>query len=301
MLRDLAKGKDAQIKAVTALIQHAQPDILLLTKVDVDAGGHTLTALKQAFGYPHGFTAMPNASLYAPADMDGDGYTDPRGERMAWTRFSGEGTMVLLSRVPLDIENMWMANALLWKNLPDAQLPRNPDDTAYFSETALDHLKLVSQGLWVIPTEAATLILFQNISPVFDGVEDRNGLRNRDQLRLLEQVLDSRHTPLPSKPFVLMGNTNLDPHAGEGDRQAIAKFLARPDLQDPIPRAPSGHPQTAFWEKPGPMRVSYILPSRDWQITDHGVLSPENGPLRKTAEKASRHRLVWMDLRQLAP
>ena len=43
------------------------------------------------------------------------------------------------------------------------------------------------------------------------------------------------------------------------------------------------------WSQTGPMRVDYILPSRDWQVLDAGLIWPEG-------EDASRHALVWVDL-----
>ena len=58
-----------------------------------------------------------------------------------------------------------------------------------------------------------------------------------------------------------MANTNLDPERGEGHRDAMAGFLARRDLTDPLPGQ-----ITANWERPGPMRVSYLLPSVDLPI-----------------------------------
>jgi len=48
---------------------------------------------------------------------------------------------------------------------------------------------------------------------------------------------------------------------------------------------------------PGNLRVSYVLPSRDLQVRDAGVLWPAPGaPLAEAVAAASRHRLVWVDL-----
>ena len=56
-------------------------------------------------------------------------------------------------------------------------------------------------------------------------------------------------------------------------------------------------PFAASVSNPGAMRVSYVLPSADWKIKSSGVFWPDAGPLHKAAEQASRHRLVWIDIR----
>ena len=58
-----------------------------------------------------------------------------------------------------------------------------------------------------------------------------------------------------------------------------------------------GSDATVIWEKAGPMRVSYVLPSAEWKVEQAEVVWPTTGPLREAAEQASRHRMVWMQLR----
>ena len=62
-------------------------------------------------------------------------------------------------------------------------------------------------------------------------------------------------------------------------------------MQDVKPESELGGIATAFWEKAGAHRVSYILPSAEWLVGKSKVVWPETGPLRKAAEKASRHRM----------
>ena len=94
-----------------------------------------------------------------------------------------------------------------------------------------------------------------------DHPESRLSRRNLDELRLWELILNGHYGPIAPSPFVFMANTNLDPERGEGYRDAMADFLARRDLVDPLPGQ-----ITANWERPGPMRVSYLLPSADLPI-----------------------------------
>ena len=121
----------------------------------------------------------------------------------------------------------------------------------------------------------------------------------------------------PTAPFVLLGDANLDPADGDGRRQAITRLLTDPRLQDPAPAskgataaATQGPPNdthqgdpaldTADWDEArgiGNMRVDYVLPSADLTVTGAGVWWPEPGtPEAATAQTASRHALVWVDL-----
>jgi hypothetical protein len=294
----MERGKDKQLAALAQVVQEVNPDVLLLTKVDFDAGLQTSEALRAFLEYPHMLAHAPNSIQPVALDLDGDGR---KPDRQVWARYAGEGAMLLLSRYPMSLS--FHLNDLLWKDVPDAQMPEYEDKRPFPSKGARDAQKLVGQGFWVVQVDVGddpplAMALFQNQAPVFDGPEDMNGLRSRAQLGLLSAVMDGEHGPFPKERFVLLGNTNLDPERGDGDRGAMARMLSDPRIKDPESRTEAGETATAYWENPGPMRVSYVLPSRDWDILDAGVFWPNQGPLREVAEQASRHRLVWVDIRQ---
>tara|TARA_R110002051_G_scaffold137753_2_gene210265 strand:- start:18025 stop:18384 length:360 start_codon:yes stop_codon:yes gene_type:complete len=113
----------------------------------------------------------------------------------------------------------------------------------------------------------------------------------------------------------VIGNANLDPFDGEGLSAAMAQFLINPAIQDPMPQsrgaagfadaAQVGPAQndTASWPQDGPgnLRVSYVLPSADWQVTGAGVFWPEpDDPLAALLGTdglaAGPHHLVWVDV-----
>ena len=133
----------------------------------------------------------------------------------------------LFSKHPIRLK--FHLNDLLWKDVEGAKMPLDRDSNAFPSMQARELQKLVSQGLWVIEiqvedTKPVTLALFQNQTPVFDGPEDLNGLRNRAQLVLLSAVMDGTYGDFPKARFVLMGNANLDPDKGEGGSQCDCRF-----------------------------------------------------------------------------
>ena len=303
--------------AAAAIVAEVSPDILLLTEFDYDAGLAALRAFAEAAGgFPYAFALRPNAGMPSGVDLDGDGYADNARDAQGYGRFSGDGGLALLSRWPIRVDEVQDFSDLLWRDLPGAVLP-TVDGAPFPSEAAHAVQRLSTTGHWIVPVEVpggpVTILAHAATPPVFDGPEDRNGLRGRDELRLWEAVLDGSLGSAPEGWFVLLAKTNIDPVDGDGLTAAMAGFLARPDLLDPAPRSAggaipdpdhAGDPalDTTLWDV-GNLRVSYVLPSRDWQVTGAGVFwpapdDPKAALLGEDGLAAGPHRLVWADLRR---
>ena len=303
LLRDILKGEDAQIAAAQDVIALIDPDILVLTDFDYDLDGHAMQVFAALFGtrYAHQFAERPNTGMTTGLDLDQNGRTGEARDAQGYGRFAGDGGMAILSSLPIDTEQAINYSEILWKDLPDRQLPQT-DAGPFLPPDVLAIQRLSTAGHWIVPIQPQRgpsfhLLVFSATPPVFDGPEDRNGLRNRDELRLWEHVLDGKLGPRPDS-FVLTGNANLDPNDGAGLSAAMQAFLARPDVQDPL----SGLP-TADWadDGPGDLRVSYVLPSADWTVTDAGVFWPEPNTenarlLGDDGLVAGVHHLVWVDI-----
>ncbi len=316
---------------MAGIVAHVAPDILLLIGVDWDLDGHTLRALADRFreagiDYPYLFAARPNAGLASGLDLDGNGRLGDARDAQGYGRYLGEGGMALLSRYPIREGEVRDFSDLLWRDLPGVELPRTPAGP-FPSAEALAVQRLSSSGHWDVPVDLPSgreirIWAFHATPPVFDGPEDRNGLRNRDEaafwLRYLEGALA---VAPPDAPFVLMGDSNLDPVDNEGRSDALEALLAHQGLQDPAPRSAggvstaaeqggvnatqAGDPalDTADWgdDGPGNLRVDYVLPSAQFRVLDAGVFwpapdDPAAGLLMRDDVAASRHRLVWVDL-----
>jgi hypothetical protein len=173
--------------------------------------------------------------------------------------------------------------------------------------------RLSTSGHWAVPVRlpdgrTLTLLAWYATPPVFDGPEDRNGRRNHDEAALwLHLLAGDLPFAAPQPPYVLLGQSNLDPADGEGLPAAINALLASPRLQDPAPRGTNqrqepghhGNPalDTALYEDIGGLRVEVILPSSDQTVTASGVLwPPDDDPLTPALQAASRHRPVWVDV-----
>ncbi|WP_243403670.1 endonuclease/exonuclease/phosphatase family protein [Shimia abyssi] len=307
MARDILR-RDPQAIAVAQVVAHVAPDILMLQGVDYDHNLHGAMALRDLMSehgifYPHAFALPTNAGAASGIDLDGDGRTYGPRDAQGYGRFYGDGAMVLFSRWPIATEGVQDFSALLWRDLPGATLPE-VDNRPFPSAMALEAQRLSSVGHWSVPVtgpdgKMLNLLTFAAGPPVFDGPEDRNGLRNADELRLVSMMMAGEIGKAPEGAFVVLGNANLDPDRGEGRQEAIRALLSDRRLQDPH----AGMGPTVDWTDPipGNLRVDYVLPSADLAVFDAGVFWPRKGTeehatLSHKGTDASRHRLVWVDL-----
>lgn len=292
LLADIDKG-EPQVTAAVALIAGARPDVLLLTGFDWDHDGHALAALAAALkasgvAFPYRYAPRPNAGMQSGLDLDGNGRTDEPRDAQGYGRFTGQGGMALLSRLPLRVEAARDFSAFLWADLPGSLI-----DGAGLSPAARAVQRLSSTGHWDVPLVLPSgrelhLLAFAATPPLFDGPEDRNGRRNRDETAFWLRYLDGAlPVPPPPAPFVLLGDVDIDPAAGEGRRDALVALLSDPRLQDPRPAGAKG---TATATYRTPLRLDYILPSADLTVTGAGVIWPETG------ETPPRRALVWVDI-----
>lgn len=300
LLRDIRRGGGDVLAARDALAT-LRPDAVLLLDFDHDLHGVARTAFAELLAraghpMPYALALTPNRGLASGLDLDGDGRLGTPDDSQGWGGFTGAGGMVLLSRLPIDLSSLRDHSQMPWPDLPQARLPLQ-DGAPFPSIEVLRQQRLSSTNHFEValetPNGALTVMAWHAGPPAFGGPHQRNFRRNADETALWLHRLDGRLGPLPQSPFVLMGNANLDPRAGDGDQPVMRALLARPEVQDPAPR--TLHPATGdvstatgFWpDGPGALRVDYLLPSSDLRVLDAGLVWP-------SAE--ARHALVWVDL-----
>lgn len=291
MLRDILGG-DEQVRDVVRVIRAADADVLVLGDVDFDLHGVALGELAAlAGGYPHRFAAMPNRGMQSGRDLDGDGRTGGPGDAVGYGDFAGQGGLAVLSRLPLgEVRDF---SDFAWSDLPGHIRLGDGGDPLRLSTTA--H--------WDVPVtlpdgSAVHLLTWHATAPVFDGPEDRNGRRNHDETAFWSAYLTGELPWAPPGRFVVAGFANADPAAGEARPGALRALLADPRVQDPRPKSASGGLATVDWpEGPGTLRVDYVLPAAGLTVAGSGVLWPgADELLGGHVRRASRHRLVWVDL-----
>jgi endonuclease/exonuclease/phosphatase family metal-dependent hydrolase len=313
LLHELGTRRNPATEAAVAAIAATGADAILLIDIDYDPRLVTLGALADRLAeagtpYPHRFARPPNRGVPTGLDLDGDGRLDEPEDAQGFGRFAGQGGMAILSRLPLAEAEARDLSGFLWADLPGARMPPG------LPAAAAGVLRLPSSGVWEVPLVLPgggrlRLLAFHAAPPAFTAL---NRARHGDEIAFLARWLDGGlPLPPPAAPFVLMGTANADPADGEGDRAALSALLAHPALQDPAPRGSGGVPDpdhrgdpatdtVAFGRDrglPGSLRVDYVLPSADLEVTASGVLWPAaDDPLAATLAAASRHRPVWVDI-----
>ncbi|WP_177213228.1 endonuclease/exonuclease/phosphatase family protein [Celeribacter neptunius] len=305
LLQDILEG-DPQVAAAQAHLRELSPDVILLTGFDTDPDAVVLRAFAEGLDYPYLLTRLGNSGRPTGRDLDKDGHLGEPEDAQSYGEFTGQGGVALLSRLPVDMAGFRDFSEMLWHDLPGAQLPEG-----YFDEGDLDVLRLSSHVHWDVPLvwgEARLhLFAYAATSPVFDGEEDRNGRRNGDETRFWSLYLDGNlSVSAPEGPFVLLGDSNLDPMDGDGRRDQMQALLTDPRLQDPRPVADHGAEManpgqrgdpaldTADWGDPVPgnLRVDYVLPSADLTVLASGIAWHTG----KSEKNDFRHGLVWVDI-----
>ena len=305
-LQALQRESDPSQLAAAQVLATLDADVVLLTGIDYDLRGQTLAAFAAKIAgkpYPFLLPLRPNTGVATGLDLDNNGrFGEPR-DAMAYGRFAGQGGMAVLSRYPIDTANLRDFSGFLWHDLPQNLAPADTPVTQMLS----------TSGHYEVPIllpdgHSIRLLAYYATPPVFDGPEDRNGRRNHDETAFWLQLLEGTLAFAPPQvPFVLLGQSNLDPVDGEGLRDAITALLASDKLQDPEPVGigfeaepqQSGDPalDTAFYDGIGGLRVEVVLPSADVSVTSAGVLRPPaSDPLAESLALASRHWPVWVDI-----
>ncbi len=309
LLRDILSGDDPQIEAMVRVISTASPDILVLAGFDYDLHGIALTAFTEKLGdYPHHFARRPNRGRQSGKDLNGDGKLGGPEDAWGFGEFQGQGGLAILSRWPIDGANARDFTTTPWTALSGHHALANTAANQPLSTTA--H--------WDVPVTMPNgsklhLLVWHATPPVFDGPEDRNGRRNHDETAFWIDYLNSNPPKNPPKHFVLTGVANLDPVDGDGRNTALNRLLSHSGVQDLMPKSAGGleaaNPNhqgdpaldTADWpdgpNRPGNLRVDYVLPSATLNAEGAGVVWPTSeNSLRRDVETASRHRLVWVDI-----
>ena len=310
VLHAMRKRNDPQVLAVVAVLARLEADVVVLTGIDYDYGQAAVTELAAALGeagseYPYLLALRPNTGVPTGLDLDGNGKLGEARDAQGYGRFAGAAGMAVLSRLPLgEVRDF---SGVLWRDLPQADLP--PDMSEAVSAVQL----LSTSGHYEVPVmrggAGLRLLVWYATPPVFDGPEDRNGRRNKDEallwLRLLEGALP---WAAPEGAFVIMGQSSLDPVDGDGLHQGMTALLGSKAVQDPRPRGTAVRQDagqsgdagldTAFYGKGvGGLRVDVLLPAASLRVVASGVMWPDDSdPFAATLAAASRHRPVWADI-----
>ena len=353
LIADLSTGTNAQAKTVAEVIQRTDPDIVLLNEFDYDEGGVAANLFRDNYlevsqsgadpvEYPYAFVAPSNTGIPSGFDLNNDGAVGGPDDAFGFGFFPGQFGMAVLSKYPIDTDAVRTFQDFLWRDMPGALLPDDPTTAApadWYSPAELEAFRLSSKSHWDVPVDVngrtVHVLASHPTPPVFDSAEDRNGLRNHDEIRFWADYVtpgtasryiyddDGANGGLkPGESFVILGDQNADPLDGDSVEAAVDQLLRHPRITDPLPTsdgaveaselqgganlAHEGDPalDTADFadSTPGNLRADYVLPSKDLRVLDAGVFWPVLAdPLSALTGvfpfPSSDHRLVWVDLK----
>nr|WP_235938696.1 endonuclease/exonuclease/phosphatase family protein [Thalassotalea algicola] len=323
-----------QIKNIAEIIQRVNPDIILLN--EFDRTDNNAIALKNFIGnylnksqnqqaaidYPYYYQGPVNTGVKMTVDVNSDGKITQPQDTYGFGYFPGHFGMALLSKYPIDHNNIRTFQKFLWQDMPNAFKPM-VDGKGYYPEQVWQQFRLSSKSHWDIPViiggKTIHVLASHPTPPVFDGPEDRNGKRNHDEIRLIADYLDStvgnyiyddkgiKGSIDSTNPFVILGDLNASDKDGDAIKAGISALINHKLVQDPHPSSKGGDlhkPEnensryhTAYWG----MRADYVLPSKaGWTIKDSGVFWPtkedELYRLIDSRSASSDHRMVWVEL-----
>ena|GEM_PF-45076 len=325
LVADLSTPGNRQAQTVAEIIQRNAPDVLLINEFDFVAGNQAVDLFRDNYleigqntlglaegaapiAYGYAFTAPSNTGIASGFDLDNNGQvvTTPGAagygnDALGFGNYPGQFGMAFFSKYPILTDQIRTFQTFLWKDMPGARLPDDPNTAApadWYSPEELEVLRLSSKSHWDIPVlvdgEVIHFIVAHPTPPTFDGPEDRNGLRNADEIRFISDYVTPGQGDYiyddagnfgglePGARFVIMGDMNADPHDGDSTDDAILQLLDNPVIDDrEIPTSPGGAEQatlqgganlshegdpsqdTADFADvvPGNLRADYVLPS----------------------------------------
>jgi hypothetical protein len=254
----------------------------------------------------------------APANPDGTPPRQTNDQRAFGNDAHGFGTypgqygMALLVDPRFEIlhDRIRTYRLFHWADLPNVQPPSLPDGSPWYTSETWDGFRLSSKTLADVPVRLPNgtivhCVISHPTPPAFDGPENRNKLRNRDEIRLLRAFLDNEPWLIddhgdpgglpPGAHAIVLGDLNADPKSGNSIGNPIAHLLDSPALApDPAPTTDTPaeglapHHTAAFG-----LRVDYVLPGKGLETLRTGIWHPaasESGPA------ASDHFPVWAEL-----
>jgi len=322
LVRDLKWG-NLQAKVIAEIIQRVRPDVLVVDEFDYDEDAEAAELFRTNFlnvgqkgaepiDYPYFYIGAINNGVPSGFDLNRNGQLNDPEDALGFGFFEGQYGAVVYSMYPIQDDDVRTFRTFLWKDMPDALLPKHPGTNRdWFSVEELAILPLASKTLWDIPIVVGDQIIHVLAShptpPVFDGAEDRNGRRNHDMIRFWADYVAPGASDYiyddggvfgglaPGSHFMIMGDQNADPFDGDSTNDAILQLLDSPlintsvtpaseggaeqaRLQGGINSSHKGDPRhdTGDWNdsNPGNLRADYVLPSMTLDIIDAGVFWP---------------------------
>jgi hypothetical protein len=325
LIADLSTPNNTQARTIAEIIQRTRPDVLLINEFDFVANHQALALFQQNYLsvsqngadpilYPHAFTAPSNTGIPSGKDLDNNGSIGGPNDAFGFGFFPGQFGMAVYSMYPIDHDAIRTFQLFLWRDMPGALLPDNPntpEPADWYSTDELASFRLSSKSHWDVPIQIGSKTVHFLVShptpPVFDGPEDRNGTRNFDEIRFWADYISPGQNGYiyddagasgglkPGELFVIAGDQNSDPLDGDSIPGAIQQLIDHPLVNTKLTPSSLGaveqsglqgganltHESDPAFDTadfsdgaPGNLRADYVLPRKTLQLMDAGVFWP---------------------------
>lgn len=275
LINDLAVLTNTASQKIARVIQRNNPDVILLNEFDYDADGKAIRRFQENYlevgqngespvYYPYVFITPVNTGVHSGFDLDNNGsVVSTRGaagygeDAFGFGMHPGQYGLVVLSKFPIDRANIRTFQKFLWKDMPGAMLPDNPNIAGtgdWYSPAELNVFRLSSKTHADVPVlvngTRVHVLASHPTPPVFDdpgsgmpwiaGV-DHNGRRNSDEIRFWSDyvnpansayIYDDTETAAtasgglpPNSRFVIAGDLNSDNNEGDGTDPSVKSLI----------------------------------------------------------------------------
>jgi len=305
--------------------------------------------------FPYFESYSTNTGLASGLDLDNNGTIGGLGDDWGFGKYHGQYAFALMSQYEIDTDNTRSFQTFKWKDLEGAQIPTiticdNPAKIPtgmscgdeWYSAEEWKQVRLSSKNHVdapiIIPTEngeeVVHLLMSHPTPPVFDT--GKNKAQNAAEVKFWNQYIQGKELfyddagqnggLADNAKFVIMGDQNLDPVAGDGISDVMQTLhrdpLVNQDVMNgelyPTSYGASEHAADKSLTHPKPNRISstfglgvdYAIPSANLNIVDTGVYWPasyeegrmlfndarisDDGADGDGKSVSSDHRMVWI-------
>ena len=160
--KELEKGDSKAAKSIAEVIQRVRPDVLLINEIDYDEGKSAkLFAEKylavgqndnEAISFKFHHVAAVNTGVDSGMDLDGNNKTGQPSDAFGYGQFPGKYGMAVFSNFEINTDKVRTFQKFLWKDMPDAAVPRAPGASKnYYSDEIMNKFRLSSKSHWDVP------------------------------------------------------------------------------------------------------------------------------------------------------
>ena len=289
----LMGGTNMQATQVADSISAANADVVVLTNMDAEQGAvetfknqylNNIADDRTDVDYQYSYLAVGSKGMQSGADLNADGVIGSAEDAWGQGAFEEQGSVVVLSKYPVDEEKISAVSKLKWQDVENDQLHHTD-----LSGVLAASIPVMNTGLWDIPIEyrgQQVHVVATQTEPEHENHEFSHA-RHEDELKVIAGYLagkDYVHTDagrqaegVGDEKFVIAGALDLQ-DSSEDRLKPFLKGFAREDaLND------SG---------------SYLIPDASWQVTGQGRIEQNEPPLEEAVPNTveAPGSLIWTDV-----